>query len=132
HNDNMHFVLLVCLASLALALPQGDPRDVEAVIVNDVRSDNGDGNFNHEFETSNGIYSQNTGTPGSEGQSNMQGSFRFTLPDGTIAEVRFIANENGYQPQSDIFPNPHPLPPHAVEQIRVAEEQRRQGITFDK
>ncbi|XP_069942946.1 cuticle protein AMP1B-like [Cherax quadricarinatus] len=128
----MKLVLLASLVSLALALPQGDPRDVQAVTVNDVRSDDGNGNFKHEFETSNRLYSQNTGTPGSAGQSNMQGSFRFTLPDGTITEVSFIADENGYQPQSDHLPTPHPLPAHAIEQIRIAQDQRARGITFDK
>ncbi|XP_045621230.1 cuticle protein AM1159 [Procambarus clarkii] len=128
----MKLVVFACLASMALAFPQGDPRDVEAVVLKDVRSDSGDGNFNFEFETSNGIYSQRTGTPGSKGQSDMTGSFRFNLPDGTVAEVRYVADELGYRPESPLIPTPHPLPPHAIEQIRVAEEQRAKGITFEK
>lgn len=58
-------------------------------------------------------------------------SHRFTLPDGTIAEVRFLADENGYQPESPLIPTPHPLPAHALEQIRIGQEQNAQGITFD-
>lgn len=55
---------------------------------------------------------------------------RFLLSDGTVAEVRYVANENGFQPESDILPTPHPPPAHALKQILVAEEQKRQGITF--
>ncbi|XP_053631875.1 cuticle protein AMP1B-like [Cherax quadricarinatus] len=127
----MKFILVICLVALATAAPQKHP-DRDAQIVKDERSDSGDGNFYYSFETSNGISAQKTGTPGSKGQSNMDGGFQFRLPDGTIAEVRYVANEYGYQPESDLIPKPHPLPPHAIEQIRVAEEQRRQGITFDK
>lgn len=54
-------------------------------------------------------------------------SLRFNLPDGTIAEVRFFADENGYRAESPLIPA---VPPHAQEQIRVAKEQREQGITF--
>ncbi|KAG7158125.1 Cuticle protein [Homarus americanus] len=56
---------------------------------------------------------------------------RFTLPDGTLADVRYIADENGFRAESPLIPTPHPLPAHAVEQIRVAEEQRRRGIIWD-
>nr|XP_053631874.1 cuticle protein AM1159-like [Cherax quadricarinatus] len=127
----MKLVLVICLVALATAAPQKHP-EKDAQIVVDERSDSGDGNFQYRFETSNGISAQKTGTPGSEGQSNMNGAFRFTLPDGTIAEVRYVANELGYQPESALLPTPHPLPEHVHELLRIAEEQRRQGITFEK
>nr|P81384.1 RecName: Full=Cuticle protein AMP1A; AltName: Full=HA-AMP1A [Homarus americanus] len=105
--------------------------DRDAQTLTDERSDQGDGNFRYEFETSNGIYTQKTGTPGSEGQSNYQGSFRFTLEDGTIAEVTYIADENGFQPSSDLLPVGPPAPPHVQRLLEIAAEQRAQGITFD-
>ncbi|XP_045621228.1 cuticle protein AMP1A [Procambarus clarkii] len=123
----MKLTLLICLVAVAAAAP-----DKDATTVLDERSDSGDGNFRYNFQTSNGISAQKTGTPGSEGQSNYEGSFRFTLEDGTVAEVRYIADENGYRPESDLLPTPHPLPAHVHELLRIAEEQRRQGITFDK
>ncbi|XP_063870995.1 cuticle protein AM1159-like [Scylla paramamosain] len=101
------------------------------VILRDERQDSGDGNFNYVFETANGILEERTGTRGVFGQSNMQGTYRFTLPDGTLAEVRYIADENGFRAESPLIPTPHPLPAHAIEQIRIAEEQREQGITFE-
>ncbi|KAG7176955.1 Cuticle protein [Homarus americanus] len=57
---------------------------------------------------------------------------KFFYPDGTQEDLRFTADEFGYQPQSALLPTPHPLPAHALEQLRIAEEQRAAGITFDQ
>ncbi|KAG7176959.1 Cuticle protein [Homarus americanus] len=57
-------------------------------------------------------------------------SFRFPFPSGGYGEVRYVADELGYRPSSPLIPTPHPLPAHAIEQIRIAEDQRRRGITF--
>ncbi|XP_050720647.1 cuticle protein AMP1A-like [Eriocheir sinensis] len=126
----MKLVLLTTLLGLAAAAPQLSS-DRDAYIITDERTDNGDGNFKYLFETSNGIFSQRTGTPGSEGQSNMQGSERFTFPDGTVAEITYVADENGYRAESPLIPTDHPLPAHVYELLRIAEEQRAKGITFD-
>ncbi|KAK3857465.1 hypothetical protein Pcinc_036298 [Petrolisthes cinctipes] len=118
-------MLLTFALGLAAALPRPDQN---AHTVKDERTDKGDGNFNYVIETSNDIYEERTGTVGSEGQSNMVGAYRFILPDGTVAEVTFTADENGFRPESPLLPTPHPLPAHALEQIRFAEQQRAEGI----
>ncbi|XP_071552020.1 cuticle protein AM1159-like [Panulirus ornatus] len=125
----MKLVVLACVVTLALAAPRPD-ETAETLV--DERSDSGDGNFNYNFETSNGIYEERVGTPGEEGQSNMGGTIRFTLPDGTLAEIVFVADAAGYRPESPLIPTPHPLPAHAIEQIAFAEEQRRLGVEVDK
>ncbi|XP_050720641.1 cuticle protein AM1159-like [Eriocheir sinensis] len=125
----MKLAVFACLLALAAAAPRPDQ---DAVVTLDERTDNGDGTFSLRLETSNGIAEERTGVVGSEGQSNMQGSYSFTLPDGTVAVVTFVADEGGFRPESDLLPTPHPLPAHAIEQLRVAEEQRAQGITFDR
>ncbi|KAG7176954.1 Cuticle protein [Homarus americanus] len=56
---------------------------------------------------------------------------KFPLSDGSIAEVRYIADENGFQPESPLLPTPHPLPAHVEELLRIAERQRAEGITFE-
>ncbi|KAK4304185.1 hypothetical protein Pmani_023819 [Petrolisthes manimaculis] len=127
----MKFLVLSCLVVAAVALPQYDPRDQEATIIVDERSDSGDGNFQYRFQTSNGIDTQKVGVPGSQGQSNMNGGFSFTLPDGTVAQVNYVADEFGYRAESPLIPTPHPLPAHVHELLRIAEEQRAAGITFN-
>lgn len=67
-------VLLACFFAVAVAAPQQDQRPIALFF--DERSDSGDGNFAYNFETENGIAMDVSGTPGNEGQSNMQGVFR--------------------------------------------------------
>ncbi|XP_042890829.1 cuticle protein AMP4-like [Penaeus japonicus] len=132
----MKLTLLVCLTGIvaASALPQFQDRHPEytAETVLDEREDRGDGNFRYRFETTNGINAEKVGTPGSEGQSNMQGAFSFPLPEGGVAQFSYIADENGYQPSSDLLPVAPPLPPHVYRLLEIAEQQRAQGITFEK
>ncbi|XP_045102280.1 cuticle protein AM1199-like [Portunus trituberculatus] len=132
----MKLIIFACLAALAVAAPQFQeefrPDYRPIAILRDEREDYGDGNFRYEFETENGILTNAVGTPGSQGQSNIQGFFRFPLDDGSIAEVQYVADELGYQPVSNLIPTPHPLPAHAIEQIRFAEELRAQGATWDQ
>jgi len=44
--------------------------------------------------------------------------YRFTLPDGQIFELKYVADENGFQPES---PYLHPVPEFVKEQIAFAE-----------
>ncbi len=48
----------------------------------------------------------------------------YLLEDGTVAKVTFVANEFGFQPQSDLLPVAplalHPMPQHAIDQIEKA------------
>ncbi|XP_068216169.1 cuticle protein AMP2-like [Palaemon carinicauda] len=127
----MKFVIaFTCLVAVAVAAPQSD-RDRDATIIGDDRVDNGDGSFSYAFSASNGLEMEVVGAPGSEGQSNMAGYYLLPLESGGFARVEFVADEAGFQPQSDILPTPHPLPEHVHELLRIAERQRAEGITFD-
>ena len=50
--------------------------------------------------------------------------FRFTFPTGETFELKFVADENGFQPESDYLPVapafPHPIPDFVLEQIEKA------------
>merc|ERR1712168_1143291 len=126
----MKLVVLACLAAVAVAAPQLQ-EEREVLVLRDDRVDNGDGSFSYAVEADNGINTAVVGSVGSEGQSNMEGSYTVLLEDGTQAVIRFIANENGFQPQSDILPTPHPLPAYVYELLDIAEQQRAQGIVFN-
>merc|ERR1711970_101357 len=122
-------IILAVIVATALARPQDfenfeqNPNGRFAVI----RSEsNGpvDAEFNWLFETENGIFANANGVAGSNGQSNHDGAFSFTHDDGTQTEVRYVANEFGYQPEG--------LTPHVAELLRIAQEQQAQGIQFDQ
>ncbi|XP_071552004.1 cuticle protein AMP4-like isoform X3 [Panulirus ornatus] len=124
----MQLVLFACLAVVALAAPQ-NPEYRHIAILRDEREDRGDGNFRYEFETENGIHVNAVGAPGSNGQSNIQGFYRYPLEDGSIAEVTYVADEGGFRPESPLIPA---IPEHVYELLRIAEEQRSSGIKFDE
>nr|XP_027230585.1 endocuticle structural glycoprotein SgAbd-8-like [Penaeus vannamei] len=80
-----------------------------------------DGTYSFDVETGDGIVRNESGGP-----------------DGQVFDLQFVADLNGYQPQSSFLPVapafPHPIPTHALEQIergrleleaRAREEQRQ-------
>ncbi|XP_045621354.1 cuticle protein AMP2 [Procambarus clarkii] len=127
----MKLVVLACLVAAVVAAPK--PQDDRPVVqvLRDERVNEGDANFNYALETDNGINVQASGVAGSEGQSNIQGSYWLPLDDGSYQEVRYVADEFGFRPDSSLLPTPPPEPPHVAELRRIAEEQRAQGITFE-
>ncbi|XP_047478447.1 cuticle protein AMP1A-like [Penaeus chinensis] len=122
-------IALACLAAVAVATPQFEDRVV--ALLRDDRVANEDGTFSYAVEADNGINTAVEGVVGSAGQINQAGSYTLTLEDGTQAVVTFVANENGFQPQSNILPTPHPLPAHVFKLLEIAERQRAAGIVFN-
>lgn len=39
-----------------------------------------------------------------------QGSYSYTSPEGVQIQVNYVADENGYQPDSAALPTPPPVP----------------------
>ena len=56
---------------------------------------------------------------------------RFTFPNGEEFSLKFVADENGYQPESDHLPVapefPHPIPQFVLDQIEKAAREDRDG-----
>ena len=49
-----------------------------------------------------------------------RGSYSYTSPEGTVINLSFVADENGFQPKGDhlpVAPVPHPAILRALEQI---------------
>ncbi|XP_037780230.1 endocuticle structural glycoprotein SgAbd-2-like [Penaeus monodon] len=115
--------------------PRSAPGPVVPILVDDrVHPDAGAYSFN--VETGDGISRQESGSPipAKEGPvTAMSGSYSFTLPDGQLFELRFVADENGFQPQSPFLPVapafPHPIPAHALRQIERARQGPSQGYS---
>merc|ERR1712243_310892 len=129
----MGIIVLSCLLAVALAQEAAVP--VPVAILSQEYTPAEDGSFVHAYEAEDGTSVSATGSVGAAGQVNVQGSYTFTLADGTVAVVTYLANELGNTVESDLLPvapqKIHPDPPHVAELYRIAEEQRAQGIQFD-
>ncbi|XP_042218167.1 cuticle protein AMP1A-like [Homarus americanus] len=134
----MKFVVLAVLAAVATATPQYEEppaptrytdSSLEHVpILRDERVQEDDGRYNVDFETGNGISVSLSGAPsGPEGAVSKAGQYSYTSPDGTPIVVKYVADENGFQPQSDLLPVapafPHPIPQFVLDQIAFAAEE---------
>ncbi|XP_066943603.1 cuticle protein AM1159-like [Macrobrachium rosenbergii] len=97
-------------------------------ILRDDRTHDEFGRFTVDFEAENGIAFSQSGSPdGPEGAVIKAGQYSYTAPDGTFVEVKYVADENGYQPQSPFLPVapefPHPIPQFVLDQIAKAAEE---------
>ncbi|XP_045593602.1 cuticle protein AMP1A-like isoform X2 [Procambarus clarkii] len=142
----MKFVIFAVVAAVAVAAPQYQlpetsygapaassrsvfPESVEVVpILRDDRVQDDNGRYNFDVETGNGITFSQSGSPdGPDGAVVKAGKYSYTAPDGTFVEVKFVADENGFQPQSDLLPVapefPHPIPQFVLDQIAFAAEE---------
>merc|ERR1712055_172564 len=105
------------------AAPRIADSDEFIPILRDDRVQEEDGTYNFDVETGNGIIVSESGDSGEK-----QGVISFTHPDGTPFHLTFVADENGFQPQSDALPVapafPHPIPDFVLEQIEFARQQK--------
>ncbi|KAH8401372.1 hypothetical protein KR009_004953 [Drosophila setifemur] len=52
---------------------------------------------------------------------NIDGVFEWISPEGVHVRVSYKADENGYQPQSDLLPTPPPIPAAILKAIAYIE-----------
>ncbi|XP_042218319.1 cuticle protein AM1199-like [Homarus americanus] len=131
------YLILAALVALTTAAPQynysGSDEDSsesnEVVpILRDDRVLGNDGSYNFDAETGNGIVLLRSGSPdGPDDSVVISGQYSYTAPDGTPVVVKFVADENGFQPESDLLPVapafPHPIPQFVLDQIAFAAEE---------
>ncbi|XP_063598376.1 cuticle protein AMP4-like [Penaeus indicus] len=96
----MKLILVACLLAVAAAVPRPQK---DATLLSENSENQGDGNFAYSYSIDNGISVDAVGSPGDAGQSNIRGSYTVPLADGGFAVITYIANENGFQPESDIL-----------------------------
>ncbi|XP_046665442.1 endocuticle structural glycoprotein SgAbd-3-like [Homalodisca vitripennis] len=98
----------------AAPVQQGSAAPKQILILKQAQELNYDGNFNYGFETENGIASQANGYLKDVGTDNealvITGSYSYLGEDGNPVVFTYTADENGYQPQSDLIPTPPPVP----------------------
>merc|ERR1739838_59742 len=122
-------LLLVCLClsrgvALGSPLPGSDSNDGSAEIIRDerVNPQAESGSYSFMVETENGI----TREEKSDGNV-VTGSYSFVHPDGSVHILSYIADKNGFRPQSDMLPTPPPMPAHALRQVEFARRQKEQA-----
>merc|ERR1712198_276824 len=132
--SNMKFLVISCVLAVASCAPQNIVEEPIAILRQE--SFMNGGNFNHNFEAENGINVAAEGSENAEGASVMQGTYTFPLPDGSFASFNWIADANDFRVESPLLPvapeAEHPIPAHAIEQIRFAEQQRAAGLRWDQ
>ncbi|XP_071516113.1 cuticle protein AMP1A-like [Panulirus ornatus] len=123
----MKVVILAALIAVAFAAPKPeyDHDTHEVAIVRDDRVHEEDGTYSVDVESEDGISLSESGSPaGPEGSIVSAGEFSYTAPDGTPVHVTWVANEDGFQPQSDLLPVapefPHEIPQFVLDQIEFA------------
>ncbi|KAK7075178.1 hypothetical protein SK128_015227, partial [Halocaridina rubra] len=123
--------IVACLAAVALAAPRPDKPssdEVPAILRYDNEMADDGSKYNFAIETEDGIQREEFGAAiedgSAEGAVAQAGKISFTLPDGQLFELSFVADENGFQPQSSFIPVapefPHEIPDFVLEQIEKA------------
>lgn len=124
-------VLLCCGIVLGSAAPQGHVEGAEITpvpIVSQAEEFEPNGAYKFSYESGNGIKVEESSfsklvpfvrtaenanlkdAPENEEVHVQQGSYSYTAPDGTLISLKYIADENGFQPIGDHIPTSPPVP----------------------
>lgn len=88
--------------------------DRNAEILKYINENDGE-SYNYSYETSNGISAEETGVATNGVKA--QGGFAYTGDDGNRYSLTYTADENGFQPQGEHLPTPHPIPEEILKSI---------------
>lgn len=77
------------------------------------QTSNVDGSFRYAYETDAGVKVAEQGVQKIDGDKQtlaVAGSYSYTAPDGSIVQLTYVADENGFQPTGDHLPVPPAVP----------------------
>merc|ERR1711887_225798 len=132
NQPTMKSIIFACVVALATARPERlyESSAEPIAILRDVRvNPTADGQYSTDFETANGIIVSESGYgSGPDGAVESQGFVKFTHPNGEEYELKFVADAEGYKPDSAALPVapafPHPIPQFVLDQIAFAAQER--------
>ncbi|KAJ2948710.1 hypothetical protein O0L34_g7966 [Tuta absoluta] len=107
---------------------KSNPADANAQILRSNSEVTAEG-FSYDFETSNGIRADASGTATNGVQS--QGSFGYTGDDGQQYSITYTADENGYRPVGAHLPTPPPIPEEILKSLEQNARDEAAGISDD-
>merc|ERR1712055_1083383 len=126
HTPTMKVAIVLLLAAVAYARPEGSAESAE-LLRSDVAHPDDDGAHSMSFAVDNGIEFELSGREDEEGGSIMVGSYTYIV-DGEAVPLTFVADKNGFQPDSSLLPVapafPHEIPQFVLDQIAFAEQER--------
>ncbi|XP_072940945.1 endocuticle structural glycoprotein SgAbd-8-like [Epargyreus clarus] len=107
----MKIIVALSLLAVAFAAPQA-PTEPIPILRQDTNI-NPDGSYQYSYETGNGISADESGSLKNIGAEEpalqVAGQFQYTGDEGPV-QLRYIANENGFQPEGAHLPTPPPIP----------------------
>ncbi|CAG4952868.1 unnamed protein product [Parnassius apollo] len=119
-------ILLVAYASADVSHIVPHNGEGSAKIVKQEQDIGLEGQYQWAYETENGISAREQGTLNNPQAENpeqvVQGEARWTAPNGEVVSLQYVADGNGYQPQSSHQPVAPPIPEailKALEYIRA-------------
>nr|CAD7589211.1 unnamed protein product [Timema genevievae] len=121
----MNILVISCLVAVTYAaspLVKYGPNDVIPILAQSSIA-NEDGSFQNSYESGDGTKVQASGVlksagPKEEPAQEVQGAYSYISPDGQTLELRYIANENGFQPQASFLPVAPPIPDEIIESLK--------------
>merc|ERR1712055_625638 len=136
---NMNKIIFAALLAVAVARPESayGSRSVEVVeIIRDARvNPSAAGEYSFDVETGDGIVRSESGS-GPDGAVETQGSFSFNHPNGDLFELKFVADAEGYKPESAALPVapafPHEIPQFVLDQIAFAAQQKAEASSEER
>ncbi|XP_012343897.1 larval cuticle protein LCP-17-like isoform X1 [Apis florea] len=126
----LSFQVVISLTILAVA--SADVTQPPAVIVKQSQDISADGSYSFSYETDNGIYHSESGTPVVTNARSApvvvtQGEYQYYAPNGAPIKVKYVADQNGFQPEGEHIPLISASIKRALEYIRTHPPQPEQS-----
>lgn len=135
--DLQHHLVVVAVALIVMCSVESVPVPSDTVdahaeirsFVNELKQE--DNSYKYQFETSNGIAQQEQGVGGYYAS----GSSQYYDPEGQLIQLTYTADENGFQPQGEHLPTPHPIPEAILKSLewnRQHPEEEQEESHYNK
>ncbi|XP_030572697.1 pupal cuticle protein Edg-78E [Drosophila novamexicana] len=124
-NTMYRLFLLAALLACVAAAPRPGP---DAQITKFNTQADTDGSYSYEIENSENTVVSEQG----QGAVYAKGFYRYDSPEGIPVQLSYVADENGFQPQSDLLPTPPPIPDYILRSIEFIRQHPTPEEVLDR
>ncbi|KAM7341855.1 larval cuticle protein 2-like [Cochliomyia hominivorax] len=114
------FLILAALVACAVAVNDDDVHAEATLLKSDVRPDG----FDSALETTNHIHQVASG----DVHGNIHGDISWISPEGEHVEIKYVADEHGYQPVGNVIPTPPPVPAAILKAIEYINAHPQKDV----